>query len=190
MEDWAFISKSARMARNLLQKQMAHVMGVDVMTVSRWERGLTTPSPFQRARLEKMLTSSESEITLREVHQARTGMSAVEFGWGAEFRALSQGFRMLHRWQGVDIEAHLGRNYLKTLEVIGAWVPPQAPVMQEAKNGAHLIEIVGPEFEGSPRLRHILARITANRGAGQLIINTATPARLSDAPGVRVLSWY
>jgi transcriptional regulator with XRE-family HTH domain len=43
--------KDLRLARLLTQRQLAEALGVDPITVSRWERGEVPPSDLNRVRL-------------------------------------------------------------------------------------------------------------------------------------------
>ena len=47
--------KSARITRGLTQEELARILGVSVMTVSRWERDYHVPDPSQADRLTRAL---------------------------------------------------------------------------------------------------------------------------------------
>lgn len=49
---WGDRLRGYRAANKLVQKELAHKLGVDVMTLSRWERGLTTPNASARRLIE------------------------------------------------------------------------------------------------------------------------------------------
>jgi putative transcriptional regulator len=46
--------KEARLELQLTQKQFAAKLGVDPITISRWERGATSPSDLFRVRLARL----------------------------------------------------------------------------------------------------------------------------------------
>jgi len=46
--------RDARINRLMTQKQVALELGVDAITVSRWERGATEPSELQRVKLSRL----------------------------------------------------------------------------------------------------------------------------------------
>jgi len=48
------ISKN-RIEAGLSQAQLAHKIGVDVGTISRWERDINTPHPIMLAKLKRIL---------------------------------------------------------------------------------------------------------------------------------------
>jgi DNA-binding transcriptional regulator YiaG len=53
---------AARKARHLSQTDLADTFGVTYCTVSRWERGVATPTRFHRHKLAKMFGMSEQEL--------------------------------------------------------------------------------------------------------------------------------
>lgn len=58
--------RAARRRAGLTQKQLAEALGVASLTVSRWERGVSTPS-IPRLRQIAELTSSELTTLIRSV---------------------------------------------------------------------------------------------------------------------------
>lgn len=46
--------KDLRLRLGLTQEQMAHALGVTFTTFSKWERGLTKPSPLSREKIDKI----------------------------------------------------------------------------------------------------------------------------------------
>ncbi len=54
----------ARQSHGWSQAELAKHVGTSYVDISRWERGLTTPSPLFRARLCTLFDKSESELSL------------------------------------------------------------------------------------------------------------------------------
>src|SRR6266516_1857360 len=54
----------ARLARHLSQLEVADLIGTTHVNVSRWERGITRPSPYFRRKLCKLFEKSEEELDL------------------------------------------------------------------------------------------------------------------------------
>lgn len=50
----ATLIKTHRLEHELTQRQLADELDVDVITVSRWERGATTPSDLYRVRIARL----------------------------------------------------------------------------------------------------------------------------------------
>ena len=46
--------KDIRKSFDLTQEQMAHILGTSWVTISRWERGITEPSPEAEEKLRRM----------------------------------------------------------------------------------------------------------------------------------------
>jgi len=55
----------ARRLRVWSQKELAEQLGTTQVNVSRWERGLTTPTPYFRSKLMALLRKSDLELGLR-----------------------------------------------------------------------------------------------------------------------------
>lgn len=53
---------AARKARHMSQTALADTFGVTIGTVSRWERGVATPTTFHRWKLAKVFGLSEQEL--------------------------------------------------------------------------------------------------------------------------------
>ena len=76
--DWAELVSALRESSGLLQKQLAAEVGVDVQTVSRWERGISEPSKAQKGRLKDMLMLGRDPSQLPFVlQQLRVGKSVA-----------------------------------------------------------------------------------------------------------------
>ncbi|MFG6500141.1 helix-turn-helix domain-containing protein [Sulfitobacter sp. 1A15106] len=58
--NWANVVKRYRERTGMLQKQLAHQLGVDSVTVSRWERGVTEPNLIVKRQLRAEIPSSAS----------------------------------------------------------------------------------------------------------------------------------
>lgn len=54
--------RSARRAAGLTQKQLGDVLGVESITVSRWERGVTTPSLPRLRRIAEVTETTISDL--------------------------------------------------------------------------------------------------------------------------------
>ena len=57
----------ARQVRGLSQAELAECIGTTFVNVSRWERGLTAPSPLFRTRLCTLFKKTEDELRLFSV---------------------------------------------------------------------------------------------------------------------------
>jgi tetratricopeptide (TPR) repeat protein/transcriptional regulator with XRE-family HTH domain len=55
---------AARNKGNLSQREVAEKLGTTLVNVSRWERGITRPSPYFRRRLVKLFGKTEQELDL------------------------------------------------------------------------------------------------------------------------------
>lgn len=55
--------KAARVARGLTQAALAQMMGIQVMSISRYERGLTQPRGLHLARLLEVLPAADAAGT-------------------------------------------------------------------------------------------------------------------------------
>ncbi|GCE11519.1 tetratricopeptide repeat protein [Tengunoibacter tsumagoiensis] len=62
----------ARIVRNLSQQALADAIGTNYVNVSRWERGITKPSPYFRTQLCKFFEKSEVELDLVPASAATT----------------------------------------------------------------------------------------------------------------------
>lgn len=54
--------RTARLSRGLTQKQLAEALGVESITVSRWERGVTTPSLPRLRRIAELTQTTVSDL--------------------------------------------------------------------------------------------------------------------------------
>ncbi len=54
----------ARLARGFSQAELAEQIGTTFVHISRWERGLTRPSPLFRSRLCELFHKSEDDLSL------------------------------------------------------------------------------------------------------------------------------
>src|SRR5690242_10148582 len=54
--------RAARRLKNWTQSELAEKLGTDFETVSRWERGITVPSPYYRRQLCKVLGKTAAEL--------------------------------------------------------------------------------------------------------------------------------
>jgi len=54
--------RTARRSAGLTQKQLAEALGVESITVSRWERGVTTPSLPRLRRVAEMTETTVSDL--------------------------------------------------------------------------------------------------------------------------------
>jgi transcriptional regulator with XRE-family HTH domain len=75
--------RAARRSAELTQKQLAEALGVESITVSRWERGVTTPSLSRLRRVAEV-----TETTLSDLLRAPEAISAD----AAELAALRDQF--------------------------------------------------------------------------------------------------
>jgi putative transcriptional regulator len=57
VENWGPRIKRLRMARNLSQEMLAHEIGITTSTLSRWERGIGTPSRLAKESFKRYLES-------------------------------------------------------------------------------------------------------------------------------------
>jgi transcriptional regulator with XRE-family HTH domain len=73
--------RTARRAAGLTQKQLAEALGVESITVSRWERGVTVPSLSRLRRIAEV-----TETTVSDLVRAPDAMS----GQAAEIAALRE----------------------------------------------------------------------------------------------------
>ncbi|HEY0755905.1 MAG TPA: helix-turn-helix transcriptional regulator [Ktedonobacteraceae bacterium] len=64
--------KQARELRGWSQAKVAEQIGTDATTVSRWERGLFSPTPYFRERLCTLFSQNAEELGLLESEQSRT----------------------------------------------------------------------------------------------------------------------
>src|SRR5579883_1320270 len=67
-------------ARNALkwsQKEVADRLGTTFVNVSRWERGITRPSPYFRQKLCKLFGKTEQELDLVQENEAQPGESEL-----------------------------------------------------------------------------------------------------------------
>src|SRR5215469_14663296 len=67
--------KQAREERGWSQKDVAHKIGTDPKTVSRWERSVAYPSPYFRQKLSELF-----EKSLRELDLLNSGDRELEDG--------------------------------------------------------------------------------------------------------------
>ncbi len=51
--------KEMRIKLNLSQEALAHILGVSYHTISRWERGLSKPSPMALKNIKAILVNDE-----------------------------------------------------------------------------------------------------------------------------------
>ncbi len=54
--------RAARLSGGLTQKQLAEALGVESITVSRWERGVTTPSLPRLHRIAELTQTTVSDL--------------------------------------------------------------------------------------------------------------------------------
>lgn len=54
--------KAARLARGWTQQQLAQELGIAVMSISRWERGITRPAAEQEAKLAHLLFANDISV--------------------------------------------------------------------------------------------------------------------------------
>lgn len=66
--------RTARRAAGLTQKQLAEALGVESITVSRWERGVTTPSLPRLRRIAEITDTTVSDLV--RTPDAATGHAA------------------------------------------------------------------------------------------------------------------
>ncbi len=73
----------ARLNRGLSQQDVAENIQTTHVNVSRWERGITKPSPYFRRKLSKLFGKSEEELDLIPAAPAPTSAADEENGTGA-----------------------------------------------------------------------------------------------------------
>ena len=61
---YQMLLKQVREERGWSQKDVAEKVGTDAKTVSRWERGVASPSPYFRQRLAELFKKSLRELDL------------------------------------------------------------------------------------------------------------------------------
>ena len=105
--DWAEMARLFRHSRGLLQKQAAFELGVDVMTVSRWERGVTIPAPDKR----RILLEALAEINANPKDTRPAPASGL---------AWSQVIRQIRQSSGMSL-AHLASLVQKSPETVKRW---------------------------------------------------------------------
>jgi transcriptional regulator with XRE-family HTH domain len=66
--------RTARRSSGMTQKQLADRLGVESITVSRWERGVTTPSLPRLRRIAELTDTTVSDLV--RVPDAATGQAA------------------------------------------------------------------------------------------------------------------
>src|SRR5690348_6423136 len=64
----------ARNARGWSQQEVADQLGTTYVNVSRWERGITRPSPYFRKKLCVLFGKTELELDLVQENEARSGV--------------------------------------------------------------------------------------------------------------------
>lgn len=62
----ATLIKTYRLEHQLTQKELAEQIDVDAITVSRWERGATTPSDLYRVRVARVLGIHPNDLLPNE----------------------------------------------------------------------------------------------------------------------------
>lgn len=58
----AMTLRELRQRADLTQMRLAHLLGVDRLTVSRWEQAITEPRPSEIPRIAWMLRATEEEV--------------------------------------------------------------------------------------------------------------------------------
>lgn len=58
--------KAYRLEHELTQRQLANKIDVDVVTVSRWERGATIPSDLYRVRIARVFGVHPNELLAKD----------------------------------------------------------------------------------------------------------------------------
>jgi transcriptional regulator with XRE-family HTH domain len=67
-KDVAARLRAARLGVGLTQKELAHELGVEAITVSRWERGITSPSLPRLRRVAELTETTVSDLVRAPDH--------------------------------------------------------------------------------------------------------------------------
>src|SRR5258706_10218597 len=87
------ILKREREQRGWSQARLAELIGTDAATVSRWERGYATPSPYFREHLCRLFEKSAQDLGLLPEKQAESEQKP------SPFSTLHRVVRCEARWQ-------------------------------------------------------------------------------------------
>jgi transcriptional regulator with XRE-family HTH domain len=84
--------RTARRSAGLTQRQLAEAVGVDAITISRWERGVTTPSLPRLRRVAEI-----TETTISDLVRAPNAASADALEFAAIKEELAETRELLDR---------------------------------------------------------------------------------------------
>lgn len=171
------------------QGEIAEWFDVDVTTVSRWERGLATPSARSKRKIDQIIMDRHINALATSVEKMRSHASLVEVSPNFELVTMSQGLLGLPHWSDFQLSESQGDNYERILEDHGASMPYTDLILQHIKNGATLMELVDPTQPLEVFRRHITIRTIHASGEGSFLLSDITQAQCTDPPGLRVLMW-
>jgi transcriptional regulator with XRE-family HTH domain len=153
--------RRARLLKGWTQSDLAEALGTDFETVSRWERGITMPSPYYLGQLARVLGKSAEELGLLPDVTAPFTTSALPGVFlasayadaNSEFVIRLKGdlqSRGLSMWSSRTVKKHGGENKKRVLqEAIRAAnlllliVSPQAPSSRHVHDVLQLAKIYG-----------------------------------------------
>ncbi len=192
--DWALRIKDLRRARGIrTQAELADMVGVDPVTVSRWETGRREPDIIHRRRLMTLARSRDGKADRAVIDMVRLAPGTAAL-LESDFDRTIAASPELCRLQGLThaefVDTRWRKNVSETVQII-AETPSLGSMLQSGEVIAISLQAVAPSVKGAPYcVRSVFSPIWLS--SGELVLHLAVSVLRNDlftGPSIDFIAW-
>ncbi len=155
--DWAFSIKDLHRRHGIAtQAQLAAMIGVDPVTVSRWETGRREPDILYRQRLVALAKSRDGKVDRAIIAAVRHSVGAVQLYELGGDRAIAASAELC-RLQGLPLDDYLATKWydnVSEVAQIAMGTPAIQRMLRQGEITAIHLKALAPSIHGSPYCTH------------------------------------